>query len=66
MTLSLLPTSPSTESRAGPAATVVLTFNKPLTAATVTITEGVRVAAAPVINGNDVVVDLTGVTTSST
>jgi Bacterial Ig-like domain (group 3) len=60
--LSLVPTNPGTEPRAGPTATVVLTFNKPLTAATVTITEGVATAAAPTFSGNDVVVDLTGVT----
>jgi hypothetical protein len=59
--LSLIPTNPSTEPRAGPAATVVLTFNKPLTGATVTVTEGMATAAAPNITGNDVVVDLTGV-----
>ncbi len=59
--LSLIPTNPSTEPRAGPAATVVLTFNKALTGATVTVTEGTATAAAPTISGNDVVVDLTGV-----
>ncbi len=59
--LSLVPTSPSTESRAGATATFVLTFNKPLSAANVAVTESGAVAAAPTISGNDVVVDLTGV-----
>jgi hypothetical protein len=40
----------------------VFTFDKPLNAATVTITEGTATAAAPTFSGNDVVVNLTGVT----
>jgi len=59
--LSLVPTNPTTEPRQGPAQTVVLTFNKTITAATVTITEGVATAGAPTFSGNDVIVNLTGV-----
>jgi PKD repeat protein len=59
--LSLVPTNPSTEPRVGPAATVVLTFDKPLAGATVTVTEGTATAGAAVISGNDVLVNLTGV-----
>ncbi len=60
--LTLLPlTNPSTEPRQGPAQTIVFTFDKPITAATATVTEGVAVAAAPTFTGNSVVVDLTGV-----
>jgi hypothetical protein len=41
---------------------VVLTFNKAVTAATATVTEGVATAGAPTFSGNDVIVGLTGVT----
>jgi hypothetical protein len=59
--LSLVPTNPTSEPRAGPAATVVLTFNKPITGATVTVTEGVATAGTPTFSANEVVVGLTGV-----
>jgi hypothetical protein len=59
--LSLVPTNPSTEPRQGPAATIVLTFNKALTGANVTVTEGTATAGAPQFSGNDVVVNLTNV-----
>ena len=59
--LSLVPTAPTTEPRQGPNQTIVFTFDKPLNAATVTITEGVATAAAPTFSGNDVVVALTAV-----
>ena len=59
--LSLLPTNPSTESRAGATATLVLTFNKLLTGALAAVTESGAVAGPPTINGNDVIIDLTGV-----
>ena len=61
LSLSLVPTNPGTEPRQGPAATVVLTFNKPLTGATVAVTEGTATAGAPTFSGNAVVVNLTGV-----
>ena len=54
--------NPTTEPRQGPAQTIVFTFDKPLNAATVTITEGAATAAAPTFTGNSVVVALTGVT----
>ncbi len=59
--LSLSITSPTIEPRTGPAHTLVFTFDKPITGATVAVTEGVGTAAAPTFSGNDVVVDLTGV-----
>ena len=59
--LPLTPTAPATEPRQGPSQTVVLTFDKAITDATVAVTEGVASAAAPTFNGNDVVVGLTGV-----
>ena len=63
MPLSLVSvTNPSTEPRQGPTATIVLTFNKPITAATATITEGTATAGTPTFSGNDVIVGLTGVT----
>jgi hypothetical protein len=55
-------TNPTTEPRLGPVQTIVLTFNKAITAATATITEGTATAAAPTFSGNDVIVGLTGVT----
>jgi hypothetical protein len=61
LSLSLVATNPSTEPRAGPAATVVLTFNKPLSGATVKVTEGTATVGAPTFSGNSVVVNLTGV-----
>ena len=50
------------EPRTGPAQTIALTFDKPISAATVTVTEGVATAGAPTFSGNDVIVGLTGVT----
>lgn len=44
------------------ASTIVSTFDKPLNAATVTVTEGTATSAAPTFSGNDVVIGLTGVT----
>jgi uncharacterized repeat protein (TIGR01451 family) len=54
--------NPTTEPRQGPNQTIVFTFDKPLTAATVSIDEGAATAGAPIFSGNDVVVPLTGVT----
>lgn len=60
--LTLTPvTDPTTEPRQGPAQTIVFTFDKPITAATATVTEGTAIAAAPTFSGNDVIVNLTGV-----
>jgi hypothetical protein len=53
--------NPTTEPRQGPAQTIVFTFDKSISAATVTITEGTATAGAPTFSGNDVVVGLTGV-----
>ena len=53
--------NPATEPRQGPAHTVVFTFDKPVSAATATITEGTGTAGAPTFSGNDVIVALTGV-----
>jgi uncharacterized protein (TIGR03118 family) len=54
--------NPATEPRQGPAHTVVFTFDKPVSAATATVTEGAATAGAPTFSGNDVIVALTGVT----
>jgi hypothetical protein len=59
--LSLIPINPATEPRTGPAQTIVLTFSKPVVAATLSITEGTATAGTSTISANDVVVDLTGV-----
>jgi subtilisin family serine protease len=53
--------NPTTEPRQGPAATVVLTFDKPIASAVAAVTEGTATAAAPTFSGNDVVISLTGV-----
>jgi hypothetical protein len=55
-------TNPTTEPRQGPAQTIVFTFDKPITAATVTVTEGTATAVPATFSGNDVIVNLTGVT----
>ena len=59
--LSALATNPTTEPRIGPAQTIVFTFDKPISAATVTITEGSATSAAPTFSGNDVIIALTNV-----
>jgi alpha-tubulin suppressor-like RCC1 family protein len=61
LALSAVTTNPTTEPRQGTAQTIVMTFDKPINAATVTITEGTATAATPTFSGNDVVVGLTGV-----
>jgi DNA-binding beta-propeller fold protein YncE len=60
--LSLIATAPNTEPRQGPAQMIVFTFDKPLSGATATITEGTATAGTPTFSGNDVLVPLTGVT----
>lgn len=62
LALSAVPTNPTTEPRQGPTQTVVCTFDKPITAAVVAVTEGTATAGATTFNGNDVIVRLTGVT----
>ena len=59
--LSAVATNPTTEPRIGPAQTIVFTFDKPISTATVTIAEGTATAGAPTFSGNDVIVGLTGV-----
>jgi len=59
--LSLVATNPTTEPRIGPAQMIVFTFDKTITGATATVTEGTATAAAPTFSGADVVVALTGV-----
>jgi hypothetical protein len=61
LTLSQNMTDPTTEPRAGPAHTLVLSFDKPLTTGTVAITAGTAIAGAPSIAGNVITVNLTGV-----
>jgi GH25 family lysozyme M1 (1,4-beta-N-acetylmuramidase) len=61
LTLSVATTNPTTEPRRGPTQTIVFTFNKAISGATVAITEGTATAAAPTFSGNDVIVGLTGV-----
>jgi hypothetical protein len=59
--LLLTVSNPTTEPRQGPAATIVFTFDKPLTGAAVTVSEGAATAGAPAFSGNSVVVNLSGV-----
>jgi hypothetical protein len=59
--LSLVATNPTTEPRAGPTQTIVMTFDSPINAATATIAEGTATAATPTFSGNDVIVGLSGV-----
>jgi hypothetical protein len=54
--------NPTTEPRLGPNHNVVFTFDKPVTAATVAITEGTATAGLPTFSGNLMTVPLTGVT----
>lgn len=59
--LSAVATNPSTEPRQGPAHTLVFNFNKAITGATVTVTEGTATAAVPTFSGSSVIVNLSGV-----
>jgi hypothetical protein len=61
LALAATPLNPTTEPRQGPAQTIVFTFDKPISAAIATVTEGIATAGAPTFSGNNVVVDLTGV-----
>ncbi len=53
--------NPTTEARQGPAQTIVFTFNKAVTSATATVTEGTAAAGTPTVSGNNIIVGLTGV-----
>jgi hypothetical protein len=60
--LGAVTTNPTTEPRIGPAQTIILKFDKPVNGATIAISEGTATAGAPIFSGNDVLVNLTGVT----
>ena len=60
--LSAVAAAPTTEPRQGPSQTVVFTFDRPVSGATVAVIEGTANAGAPAFSGNDVIVNLTGVT----
>ncbi len=53
--------NPTTEPRQGPAQTIVFTFDKEISGATATVTEGTATAGTPTFSGNSVFVALTGV-----
>jgi hypothetical protein len=53
--------NPTTEPRQGPTATVVMTFDKGVTGATTTVTEGTATPTLTTFGGNDVIVSLAGV-----
>jgi hypothetical protein len=59
--LGLVPTNPTTEPRAGPAQQIVLTFNKPISAGTASIAEGIASPGTQSISGPDLIFDLSGV-----
>jgi hypothetical protein len=60
--LTLTPsTNPTTEPRQGATATVVMTFDKGVTGATTTVTEGTATPTLTTFGGNDVVISLSGV-----
>jgi hypothetical protein len=59
--LTLTPlTNPTTEPRQGATATVVMTFNKAITAATAAVTEGAALPTSTNFSGNDVIVNIAG------
>jgi streptogramin lyase len=53
--------NPTTESRQGTFATIVMTFDAAITSASAVVSEGVATAGAPTFNGSDVIVNLSGV-----
>ena len=61
LSLSLDTANPTTEPRRSPSQSIVLTFDKPIDAATVVILAGAATAAVPTISGNNVTVGLSGV-----
>ncbi len=62
LSLSQTLTDPTTEPRIGPAHTLVLTFDKALTAGDVAVTEGTATAGTPSIVGNQIIIGLSNVT----
>ena len=60
--LSLDPANPSVEPRAGSSLLIVFTFNKPVSAGTASITQGVGQASAPTFSGAEMRVPVTGAT----
>ena len=54
--------APTTEPRQGPAHSIVFTFDRPISGATASITEGTAAIGVIAFTGNSVVVPLTGVT----
>jgi hypothetical protein len=57
-----VPTNPTTEPRTGPSHTLVFTFDKPITGASASVSEGAATLAAPTFSGNTVTVALSNVT----
>jgi uncharacterized protein (DUF1800 family) len=54
------PANPTVEPRSGPTHTIVFTFNKPVTAGTAAIAQGVATVSSPTFSGAEMVVPLTG------
>ena len=54
--------NPTTEPRAGPAQKLVFGFDKPVKSASAAVTSGTATVGATTASGNEVIVDLTGVT----
>ena len=61
LNLSLVPTNPSVEPRLGPTQNIVMTFDRPVVAASAQVTEGIATAGAPVFSGNSVITPLVAV-----
>jgi len=59
--LSLAPTAPTVEPRQGPAATLVLSFDKPIASATAAVTAGAATLQGTTIAGSSVILTLAGV-----
>jgi serine protease len=59
--LSLTPLNPTTEPRRGPTATIVMTFDSPISSATATVASGTAAIASTSYSGNSVIIALTGV-----
>jgi hypothetical protein len=61
LTLGNVSTNPTTEPRTGPTHTLVFTFDKPITSASASVSEGTATLAAPTFGGNTVTVALSNV-----
>ena len=59
--LSLISTDPTTEPRLGPAQTMVFQFDKPVVGGMAAVTEGISVVDTVTFTGNEMTVNLTGV-----